>query len=184
MISKRWPLWGTRDPACLGGRRGTELEDARRVTHRSLWFLCEQFHETSLGLLPGLPLRLPTIIPIPPSFLPSATDLWPKESTAQEFQPNEPPMPKPQGPLIHSQGLTSSSFRSVPKANRLLNSRSITWRAWSPWMQRRRDERGRVSDLSARLLLFPRGPRAEMELSVHLTRKPQRCSFRQTSVSS
>lgn len=126
----------------------------------------------------------PTIIPIPPSFLPSATNLRPKESTAQEFQPNEPPMPKPRGPLIHSQGLTSSSFRSVPKANRLLNSLSITWRAWSPRTQRRRDGRGRVSDLSARLLLFPRGPRAEMGLSVHLTHEPRCCSFRQTSVSS
>lgn len=60
------------------------------------------------------------------------TNYQPKESTTHEFQPNEPTVPKSQSPLIHSQVLTSSSFRSVPKANRLLNSLSITWRAWSP----------------------------------------------------
>lgn len=45
---------------------------------------------------------------------------------------NEPTVTEPPGPQIHRQVLTSSSFRSVPKANRLLNSLSITWRAWSP----------------------------------------------------
>ena len=162
---KEMAFGGTSDPVWSGQRQGTELEDARSITYRSLEFLYKEFRgdfsrptarPRSFAPLP----QFPDIIAIPSGSSPfdHPTNYRPKESTTHELQPNQPTMAKSQRPLIHSQVLTSSSFRSVPKANRLLNSLSITWRAWSPQGERGRGGRGIVNDFYVILLLFHRGP--------------------------
>lgn len=80
----------------------------------------------------------------------------------------EPTMTNPKAPFTAA--LTSSSFRSVPKAKRLLNSLSIAWRAWHPREERERQEGLRLASFVPGLSPVSRGPRplnAPTDLPLH-----------------